>query len=67
MLELFQSPKGKKIAKNEDGKDNRAIGAAPTSATSNTENVDKPKEGLVRKMQSYPYLVKIDIQAINLN
>ena len=43
------------MAKNEDGKDNTAIGAAPTSATSNTGNVDKPQEGLVRKLQSYPY------------
>ena len=58
MFELFQSPKGKNIAKNEDGKDIATIGAAPTSATSNTENVHKPKEGMVRKMQSYLYLVE---------
>ena len=56
------------MAKNEDGKDNTAIGAAPTSATSNTENVNKPKEGMVRKMQSYLYLVKFEIDyAIDLN
>ena len=49
MIELLQTLKGQKIAKEETGKDNTAIGAAPTSATSNTENVHKPKEGMVRK------------------
>ena len=68
MFEFFQSPKGKQIAKNEDGKDNAAIGTAPTSATSNTENVHKSKDGLVRKMQFYLYLVESIIlcSAINL-
>ena len=64
IIGLFQSPKGKKIAKDEDGKNNAAIGAAPTSATSNTENVHKPKEGMVRKMQSYLYLVEFDIYTV---
>ena len=58
MIELLQTLKGQKIAKEETGKDNTAIGAAPTSATSNTENVHKPKEGMVRKMQFYLYLVE---------
>ena len=61
MIELLQTLKGQKIAKEETGKDNTAIGAAPTSATSNTENVHKPKEGMVRKMQFYLYLVEFDI------
>ena len=59
MIELLQTLKGQKIAKEETGKDNTAIGAAPTSATSNTENVHKPKEGMVRKMQFYLYLVEL--------
>ena len=61
MIELLQTLKGQKIAKEETGKDDTAIGAAPTSATSNTENVHKPKEGMVRKMPFYLYLVKFDI------
>ena len=59
MFELFQSPKGKKIAKDEDGKNNAAIGAAPTSATSDTENAHKHTEGLVRKIQSYRIIINI--------
>ena len=59
MIELLQTLKGQKIAKEETGKDNTAIGAAPTSATSNTENVHKPKEGMVRKMQFYLYVVEL--------
>ena len=64
MIELLQTLKGQKIAKEETGKDNTAIGAAPTSAISNTENVHKPKEGMVRKMQSYLYLVEFDIEVL---
>ena len=58
MIELLQTLKGQKIAKEETGKDNTAIGAAPTSANSNTENVHKPKEGMVRKTPFYLYLVE---------
>ena len=67
MIELLQTLKGQKIAKEETGKDNTAIGAAPTSATSNTENVHKPKEGMVCKMQFYLYFVEFYMFLINLN